>query len=291
MAITYKVKWGDTLWDLSRKYGVTIDAIVKANKQITDPHWIYTGDTLVIPTGSSSSSSSSSSKGSSSKPPSYETNKPTYKDSGSLSALEQQLKKLEAQRPGEYNSQYSDQISAIVNQILNQGEFSYDLAADPVYQQYRTQYMQAGQLAMRDTQGQAAALTGGYGSSYGVTAGSQAYSQYLTKLNEQVPELYNAAYSRYQGEQQRYLNQMNALLEMDQQAYDQYRDQVSDYQKQLDYYKSRYEDQRDQEYKEYLEKLEAWQEDRDYGYQKDQDKKKQSQWEEEMRLKWNQLWK
>ena len=40
MSIKYKVKWGDTLWDLSRKYGVTIDAIVKANKQITDPHWI-----------------------------------------------------------------------------------------------------------------------------------------------------------------------------------------------------------------------------------------------------------
>ena len=41
---------------------------------------------------------------------------------------------------------------------------------------------------------------------------------------------------------------------------------------------------------EYLEKLEAWQEDRDYGYQKAQDQEKQSQWEEEMRLKWNQLW-
>ena len=299
MAITYKVKWGDTLWDLSRKYGVTIDAIVKANKQIKDPHWIYTGDTLIIPTGSSSgSSSASSSSGSStsstssstSKTPNYETGKPTYKPSGSLADLEKQLEKLEAQRPGEYNSQYSSQISAIVDQILNQKGFSYDLNADPVYQQYRTQYMQAGQLAMRDTQGQAAALTGGYGSSYAVTAGSQAYSQYLTQLNEQVPELYNAAYSRYQGEQQRYLNQMNALLEMDEQSYSQYRDQVSDYQKQLDYYKSRYEDQRDQEYKEYLEKLEAWQEDRDYGYQKAQDQKKQSQWEEEMRLKWNQLW-
>ena len=66
MSIMHKVKWGDTLWDLSRKYGVSIDAIVKANKQIKDPHWIYTGDTLVIPTGSSSSSSSSGSSSSSS---------------------------------------------------------------------------------------------------------------------------------------------------------------------------------------------------------------------------------
>ena len=155
MSIMHKVKWGDTLWDLSRKYGVSIDAIVKANKQIKDPHWIYTGDTLVIPTGSSSVSSSSgasSSSGNTGKPPSYETGKPVYKASSGLSALEKQLTQLEAQRPGEYNSQYSDRISQLVEEILNRPEFSYDLNADPVYRQYRTQYMQAGNLAMRDVQ-------------------------------------------------------------------------------------------------------------------------------------------
>ena len=149
MSIMHKVKWGDTLWDLSRKYGVSIDAIVKANKQIKDPHWIYTGDTLVIPTGSSSSSSSSgsssSSSGKTSKPPSYETGKPVYKASSGLSALEKPLAQLEAQRPGEYNSPYSDRISQLVEEILNRPEFSYDLNANPVYRQYRTQYMQAGQ--------------------------------------------------------------------------------------------------------------------------------------------------
>ena len=111
MATTHKVQWGDTLWDLSRKYGVSIDSIVKANKQIKDPHWIYTGDTLVIPTGGSSGSSSSKASQSGakqSKPPAYESGKPTYKPSGSLTALENQLKKLESQRPGEYNSQYTE---------------------------------------------------------------------------------------------------------------------------------------------------------------------------------------
>ena len=168
MAIKYKVKWGDTLWDLSRKYGVTIDSIVKANKQIKDPHWIYTGDTLIIPTGGSSGGSSSSSKkssssSSSSKPASYETGKPSYKPSSALSELQAQLEALEAQRPGEYNSQYSSQISQLVDQILNQAEFSYDLGSDPLYRQYRDQYMQAGAVAMRDTMGQAAALPRGYG--------------------------------------------------------------------------------------------------------------------------------
>lgn len=294
MSIMHKVKWGDTLWDLSRKYGVSIDAIVKANKQIKDPHWIYTGDTLVIPTGSSSSSSSSGSSSSSSgntgKTPSYETGKPVYKASSGLSALEKQLAQLEAQRPGEYNSQYSDRISQLVEEILNRPEFSYDLNADPVYRQYRTQYMQAGNLAMRDVQGQAAALSGGYGNSYAVTAGSQAYQQYLTQLNQQVPQLYQAAYDRYQGQGQQLMDQMGTLMEMDQAAYDQYRDQVSDYQKQLEYYKDKYRQQQEQEYEAYLDRLKEWQENRDYYYEKAQDQQEQSRWEEEMRRKWAQLY-
>jgi spore coat assembly protein SafA len=45
----YHIKSGDTLWALSRKYGVSIDAIVKANPKIKDPDLIYAGDTITIP--------------------------------------------------------------------------------------------------------------------------------------------------------------------------------------------------------------------------------------------------
>lgn len=46
----YHIKRGDTLWALSRKHGVSIDAIVKANpSKIKDPDLIYAGDTIVIP--------------------------------------------------------------------------------------------------------------------------------------------------------------------------------------------------------------------------------------------------
>lgn len=48
-ALTHYVVWGDTLWGLSRYYGTTIDAIVQANAQITDPNLIYAGDYLEIP--------------------------------------------------------------------------------------------------------------------------------------------------------------------------------------------------------------------------------------------------
>lgn len=100
----------------------------------------------------------------------------------------------------------NDQATAIYDKIMNRGEFSYDVNKDKLYQQYRDLYAQMGRSAMEDTMGQAAALTGGYGSTYSQNAGQQAYNSYLQKLNEVVPELYNAAYNRYNQEGQDLMN-------------------------------------------------------------------------------------
>ena len=100
----------------------------------------------------------------------------------------------------------NDQATAIYDKIMNRGEFSYDVNKDKLYQQYRDLYAQMGRGAMEDTMGQAAALTGGYGSTYSQNAGQQAYNAYLQKLNEVVPELYNAAYNRYNQEGQDLMN-------------------------------------------------------------------------------------
>lgn len=45
---TYKIKSGDTLWALSRKFGTTVKALAKAN-DIADPNLIITGHTLKVP--------------------------------------------------------------------------------------------------------------------------------------------------------------------------------------------------------------------------------------------------
>ena len=45
--IVYKIKWGDTLWGISRRYGVPIATIVMQNR-IQNPNLIYAGDTLII---------------------------------------------------------------------------------------------------------------------------------------------------------------------------------------------------------------------------------------------------
>lgn len=93
---------------------------------------------------------------------------------------------------------YIEQLNSLYDQIMNRKPFQYDLNGDLLYRQMADQYTQLGQQAMRDTMGQAAALTGGYGNSYAELAGNQAYQQYLTALNQQIPDLYDRAYNVYQ---------------------------------------------------------------------------------------------
>ena len=45
--ITYKIKWGDTLWSISRRYGVSIAYLVRLNR-IQNPNLIYAGNNLLI---------------------------------------------------------------------------------------------------------------------------------------------------------------------------------------------------------------------------------------------------
>lgn len=84
--------------------------------------------------------------------------------------------------------------------ITGRPAFSYDPASDPVYNSYAQNYQRRGRLAMRDTMGQAAALTGGYGSSYAQSVGQQQYDSYLQSLGEALPELYGMAWQRYNAE-------------------------------------------------------------------------------------------
>ena len=93
-----------------------------------------------------------------------------------------------------YAGTFEGQLQDIYNKIANREPFQYDVNADPLYQTYKDQYIQGGKLAMKDTMGQAAALTGGYGSTYGQQVGQQAYDAYLKDLGAVIPELYGMAY-------------------------------------------------------------------------------------------------
>ena len=98
---------------------------------------------------------------------------------------------------GDWKYGKEDAWSKAQDALTNRKAFSYDLNADALYQQYKDQYITSGKQAMQDAMGQAAALTGGYASSYAATVGNQAYQSHLQGLNDKVPELYQLAMQRY----------------------------------------------------------------------------------------------
>lgn len=100
----------------------------------------------------------------------------------------------------DFTTDYDDVIADLYERIVNRPAFRYDPAGDPLYRSYRDEMITQGGRAMRDSAGQAAALTGGYGSTYAESLGRQQYGLYLEKLGQAMPELYKAAYERYQNE-------------------------------------------------------------------------------------------
>lgn len=133
-----------------------------------------------------------------------------------------------AQKP-QYAETFEDQLAGIYDKIMNREKFSYDVNADPLYEAYKDKYIQGGKLAMKDTMGQAAALTGGYGSSYGQAVGQQAYDAYLQNLTDVIPELYGMAYDKYQDEGDDLLKQAGLVGDQRDTEYGRYRDEMSDW--------------------------------------------------------------
>lgn len=139
-----------------------------------------------------------------------------------------------ADRP-EYTPTYDDQINDLYNKIANREKFSYDINGDPLYDIYKDQYIKQGKMAMRDTMGKAAALTGGYGSSYGQQVGQQAYDAYLQDLSAVIPELYGKAYDRYRDEGDDMLDLYGLLGDQRDTEYGRYRDSMTDWERNRDY--------------------------------------------------------
>lgn len=144
---------------------------------------------------------------------------PAY--AGTMAALRQAEKELP-----DFTSSYDGEIGRLFESITQRPQFTYDAGSDPLYGAYRDRYVREGRLAMRDTMGQAAHLTGGYGSSYGQAVGQQQYGAYLQKLGDAMPELYGAALKRWQAEGEQLSGQLAAAQSMAQTEYGRARDKA-----------------------------------------------------------------
>ena len=174
-----------------------------------------------------------------------------YQQSDAVRQANALLQQQNAKKPGDYQSQWKSQIDDYMNKIQNRDPFSYDFNSDALYQQYKDNYIQQGQMAMMDTMGQAASMTGGYGNSFAQTVGQQAYNQQLSQLNNVMPELYQMAYNRYADEGQQLQDMYNMYLGRDEQDYGRYMDSLNAWQAERDYLANRYDTERNFDYNKY----------------------------------------
>ena len=77
-----------------------------------------------------------------------------------------------------YESKYQGQMDTALSNVTNRKQFEYDPLKDANYQAMAKVYQKQGEQAAKNTLGDAAALNGGYGSSYAVTASQQARNDY-----------------------------------------------------------------------------------------------------------------
>lgn len=178
-----------------------------------------------------------------------------YTQSDAVTQAQKRLEEYQQNRPAEYTSRWKEQMDGILDNILNRKDFSYDAKADPLYQQYRDQYTRGGQLAMRDTMGQAAQMTGGYGNSYAQQVGQQTYNGYMQGLTDKIPELYNLALQAYNNKQNDLITRYNVLGTAENQEYGRYQDGMNAYNAELDRLQNQYNTERSYDYGQYRDSV------------------------------------
>ena len=247
--------------DYQQKNGLAVDGIVGNNT------W---SSLTAAPADTTSTPTENNSAGTTNNAYTYEP----YTPSDTVTQADTYLKEMISKKPGEYTSPWQDTLNQIIQQIQNREDFSYDLNGDALYQQYKDQYVNQGKMAMMDTMGQAAAMTGGYGNSYAQSVGQQAYQGYLQQLNDKIPELYSLALSKYNSDNQALYDQASLIAGMEDQAYGRYMDEMTNYYTELGYAQDDARYQAEQDYG-------RWADDRDFGYQQWLADTANSQWQQE----------
>ncbi len=182
-----------------------------------------------------------------------------YQPSEDVAAARAYRDSVAAMQPENYTSGFEARLQELYDQIAGREAFSYDPEEDEMYKRYARLYAAQGAAAMEDTMGQAAALTGGYGSSYAQAVGQQVYDRYLGELAALVPELRQAALAEYTQEGKALTDRYGLLRQQESAAYDRWQDTVAQWQKALAQAQSEYDDTAAQDAKSYQTMLKHYQ--------------------------------
>lgn len=267
--------------DFQQKKGLKVDAIVGTNT------WGALNGTYTPKqnTGTGTSTGTTSTPATSTTPADKGFQYDAYKESDLVTQAQTMLQQQMGSKPGEYQSQWQGQLQDTIAQILNRDKFSYDLNQDALYEQYANQYINQGKMAMMDTMGQAAQLTGGYGNSYAQSVGQQAYQGYLQELNDIIPDLYQLALNQYQMEGDALRDRYTMLGAQEEQEYGRHRDEMSDWQTELERLQNQYNAERDYDYGKWTDGRDfaygQYSDDRAYDYQAGRDQMADQQWQAE----------
>lgn len=191
-----------------------------------------------------------------------------------------------------YTDNYSGKITDMMGQIENRDPFSYDAAADPLYQQYQTQYNREGNRAMNDTLAAAAANAGGM-NSYAMTAAQQANDYWNAQLTDKIPELQQLAYEMYLQDFDQDVDQLNLYRSLGETEYNRWRDSMSDWRADRSEAYGKYLDNIDMQvrdlgllqdmdqtqYNRYRDTMDDWRDDRNFAYGQYRDEVGDYQWQ------------
>lgn len=121
-------------------------------------------------------------------------------------------------KPADYASKYQGNLDSALKGVT---EFKYNPLEDASYRSLAKIYSERGNKAAKDTMGDAAALNGGYGTSYATSAAQQARNDYNMQLASMIPDLEEKAFNRN-------VQALGAYRDADNIDYGRYRDNVSD---------------------------------------------------------------
>ena len=184
--------------------------------------------------------------------------KEAYRPSEAVQAAAAAVEAQKKTRPEAYRSGWEAQLADVMERILSREDFHYSLNGDALYRQLKDQAQKNGKLAMADTMGQAAALTGGYGNSYAQSAGQQAYARQMENLSDRIPELYQLALEQYRQQTQGLKDKYDLLAGAEDRDYSRYRDALDAWRQEADALQQAYLDSRDFDYGAYRDAVADW---------------------------------